>query len=178
MAGAFCGMEVGHVVVRDDGPQCQCGSRGCLEAVTGIPAIRRRVEEMIREGVQTALGSEPFSAELLARCVRENDKAAQALTLEVSEDIAAALASVVTLLNPGTVVLTGALSRIGAPLVENLKKLLQLRCLPRAVADLDMRVSSLAESATAQGAALLARRHFALESAASLGNGPRPRRAL
>jgi glucokinase len=33
--------EIGHVVVVDDGPECRCGLRGCLEAVAAGPAIGR-----------------------------------------------------------------------------------------------------------------------------------------
>ena len=33
--------EIGHVVVLDDGPECRCGLRGCLEAVAAGPAISR-----------------------------------------------------------------------------------------------------------------------------------------
>lgn len=33
--------EIGHVVVAEDGPECRCGLRGCLEAVAAGPAISR-----------------------------------------------------------------------------------------------------------------------------------------
>jgi predicted NBD/HSP70 family sugar kinase len=33
--------EIGHVVVTEDGPDCRCGLRGCLEAVAAGPAIAR-----------------------------------------------------------------------------------------------------------------------------------------
>lgn len=32
--------EIGHVVVEEDGPECACGLRGCLEAVVAGPALR------------------------------------------------------------------------------------------------------------------------------------------
>ena len=32
--------EIGHVVVDEDGPECACGLRGCLEAVVAGPALR------------------------------------------------------------------------------------------------------------------------------------------
>jgi glucokinase len=58
--------HIGHLVVDPDGPDCACGSRGCLEAVasgtaialaTGAPAaeapdeVRRRVGMMVGRGV-------------------------------------------------------------------------------------------------------------------------------
>lgn len=32
--------EIGHVVVEEEGPECACGLRGCLEAVVAGPALR------------------------------------------------------------------------------------------------------------------------------------------
>lgn len=34
--------HIGHVVVDPDGAECECGSRGCLEALVSGPAIERR----------------------------------------------------------------------------------------------------------------------------------------
>ena len=31
--------ELGHVIVRSDGPPCACGQRGCLEAISSARAI-------------------------------------------------------------------------------------------------------------------------------------------
>lgn len=34
--------EIGHIVMATDGPLCNCGNRGCLEALCGIPALVRQ----------------------------------------------------------------------------------------------------------------------------------------
>ncbi|NJP69202.1 ROK family protein, partial [Streptomyces sp. ventii] len=40
--GAHSGAgEIGHLVVRPDGPACGCGQRGCLEAVASASAVGR-----------------------------------------------------------------------------------------------------------------------------------------
>ncbi|NUS14129.1 MAG: ROK family protein, partial [Streptomyces sp.] len=39
-AHGFAG-EIGHVVVRPDGPQCGCGQRGCMEALASAGAVSR-----------------------------------------------------------------------------------------------------------------------------------------
>ncbi|MFW6281995.1 MAG: ROK family protein, partial [bacterium] len=35
------GCEIGHTIVKPEGPVCKCGSKGCLEAVASGPAIAR-----------------------------------------------------------------------------------------------------------------------------------------
>ena len=36
--------EIGHVVVQENGAQCRCGKRGCLETVASAQAVVRRVQ--------------------------------------------------------------------------------------------------------------------------------------
>ena len=55
-----CGMELGHVVVEEDGPQCHCGNRGCLEAVASLAWVRQRVAELTLQRVTSQLTREPF----------------------------------------------------------------------------------------------------------------------
>lgn len=43
------GTEMGHVVLDVNGPQCNCGLRGCLEAYCGGRAMASRIQEMLRE---------------------------------------------------------------------------------------------------------------------------------
>ena len=48
--------EIGHTIVDPDGPPCKCGGRGCLEALVGAEAMKRRTICMI----QKSMGSREF----------------------------------------------------------------------------------------------------------------------
>jgi glucokinase len=160
-----CAMEVGHVVVQDGGPLCQCGNRGCLEAVVGLGGIRRRVEDLNRNGVSTRLDARSFSFEQLAECVRNRDRVARSLVEELCGYIGAGMASIVAILNPGVIIFSGGLSLLGDALIQPVRHILSLRCIPVALEKLEMRVSSLTEEATALGAALTVRRRILLQEA-------------
>ncbi len=122
----FRGMEIGHLMVVPDGPKCQCGNRGCLEAV---------------------VNSVPDTTDV------KNIRI-------ISSGIATALASVVTLLNPSAIILAGPLSRIGTPLLANVRRELTMQCLPGALFDLTVSISGQDNYSAARGAALLARDRF------------------
>jgi glucokinase len=47
--------EIGHIVVRPDGPECACGMRGCLEAVASGPAILRQANAALATAGASAL---------------------------------------------------------------------------------------------------------------------------
>lgn len=156
-----CGMELGHVVVDENGPQCHCGNRGCLEAVASLAWARQRVASLTAQRVTSALLREPFSMELWARACQAGDKVANQLAAEAARALGKALVSVIAILNPGLIVFSGALAALGPALLGPLRAELVHRCLPEALVDLQLRHSALGETGTAHGAADLARhQHF------------------
>jgi predicted NBD/HSP70 family sugar kinase len=160
-----CTMEIGHVIVKENGPTCQCGNSGCLEALVGLTALRRRLAQLQADGVDTRLSDPSFSPAHLAACVRDGDKAARKLADEIAEHVGRALACMVTLLNPSTIVFSGALAGLGPVLTEGVRRVIGLRCLSAAVEQLDLRVSTLPDYAAAVGAALAMRRQVLVEAA-------------
>ncbi len=155
-----CGMEVGHLVVCPDGPLCQCGNRGCLEAMAGEAGIRKKVTEMVSSGVQTELSSSNFSIPAFISCVNRNDKAACSLAYELCEYIGLGLSSIVTILNPSEIILSGKLARLDHFIIEAVKRTMSMHCFPSALENLNIRFTSLDKTATATGAALLYRKQF------------------
>lgn len=149
-------MEIGHIVIDPDGPLCQCGNRGCLEALAGETGIRRRIHEVISSGVDTVLNLEQFSLQYFTECAK-HDKAARIIASEVSESIGRALAVAVALLNPSMIVLSGELTGLGDLLLESIHRVLSLSCFAGAVRDLKLEFSKLEKADTARGAALLMR---------------------
>ena len=61
--------ELGHVVVAPDGPKCECGNRGCLEAVASGHAIVARLRRLRR-------GDLPETVVPLLRAERQASEAA------------------------------------------------------------------------------------------------------
>lgn len=137
--------EIGHVVVRPDGPLCQCGARGCLEAVASASAIARSYAERAGRDVAGAhevvdrLDVDPVAAEVW-------DEAASAL--------ADGLLSVCALLAPGAIILGGGLAEAGealtGPVTTYLKERAHVVPVPPVV------TASLGSRAGVVGAALLA----------------------
>lgn len=153
-------MEIGHVVIAPDGPLCRCGNRGCLEAMAGENGIRAKVEELIENGVNTALSIEDFSLTYFVECVKRADKPAVAIAHELGVNIGRGLASAVALLNPSAIVLSGEISLLGQSFIDTVKRTLTLQCFPGSLQHIKLEISSVGEFAAAHGAALLSREKF------------------
>jgi len=159
---SFCGMEIGHISIMPDGPLCQCGNRGCLEAVVGEEGIKKKIAEFKASRVETKLDPENFSFEEFIKCVNENDKAASLIAYDISDKIGRALVPAAALLNPSVIIMSGRLTGLEKILLTTVKRILTLNCMPRAVNKLVVKISGLGRNAAASGAALLARDQFLL----------------
>jgi glucokinase len=103
--------EVGHIMVRPDGPICACGARGCLESVASAAALARRYAELS--------GSPLSAAEVAARALRDEPVAVRAWG-EVVDALADGLTIAQTLFDASVIVVGGGLSEAGAQLLAPL----------------------------------------------------------
>ncbi|NEB93167.1 ROK family transcriptional regulator [Streptomyces bauhiniae] len=140
--------DLGHIRVGTEA-LCRCGSYGCLAAVASGGAVARRLTEA---GVPAASGSDV--RELLAAGHPE----AAALAREAGRRVGDVLATVVTLLNPGVLMIAGDLA--GTPFLTGVRELLYQRALPRSTAHLDVLTARLGERAGLIGAGALVVEHL------------------
>jgi len=111
--------EIGHIVVKPDGPVCACGRRGCLEALTSGPSIARQARERIAQGAQTLItelaeGDESrVTAKLVAQAADQGDETAESVLAEAMHYLGLGMASVVHMLNPQLIVFGGGVANLG-----------------------------------------------------------------
>jgi predicted NBD/HSP70 family sugar kinase len=135
--------DIGHIRLHDC-PQalCMCGSYGCLAAVASGRALAAQLTEA---GVPATSGSG----------VRDHLAAGQPdavrLAREAGRRVGEVLVTVVTLLNPGVLMLAGDLA--GTPFLTGVRELLYQRAMPRTTAHLSVVTSRLGERAGLLGAA-------------------------
>lgn len=92
--------DLGHVPVREDGPLCQCGNRGCLEAIVGQAALVNDARSI------RLIGADEGVDELRALADGGNEEARE-IFAHAGHTLGRALAGAVNLLDPEIVVLSG-----------------------------------------------------------------------
>ncbi|MFC8724122.1 ROK family protein [Streptomyces bacillaris] len=97
-AHGFAG-EIGHFVVDPDGPECRCGSRGCLEQYAGQTALLRAA------GIDGSGGGAGVVE--LERRARAGDGRAVAALTEAGRMLGRVVSGAVNLVDPDAVVLGG-----------------------------------------------------------------------
>jgi glucokinase len=101
--------EIGHLPVDPEGPTCDCGQRGCLEAVASGPALARRWPP--------GHGAPSVSAALLDAAAA-GDGSAIAVRDQVAGHLADAVALLAQTVDPDLVVLGGGVAEAGDPLLD------------------------------------------------------------
>lgn len=137
--------ELGHVVVRPDGPVCGCGAHGCLEAVASASAIAR---------AYTARSGRPVTGahEVVKRLGEDED--ADAVWAEATAALGDGLLVATAMLAPGAIVLGGGLAEAGSALLRPVAT--RMRACATAVTVPPLLNAALGSRAGVVGAALIA----------------------
>lgn len=120
--------EFGHMVIDFNGPLCGCGNHGCIEAYASGVNIARRAREMMAGGrssrLQEMTANDP--SRVTALSVYEAAAAGDGLAQQVADDTARylgiAVANLVNIFNPDTVVILGGVIHAGDALFVPLRR--------------------------------------------------------
>lgn len=125
--------EIGHTTIKPDGPPCNCGNWGCLEALASGTAIAREGRERMLRGVPTLIGElaggnpERVTAKLVAEAATQGDALAQQIIAEAMEYLGLGVANLINLFDPELVVIGGGLTNIGERLFEPVRRVVAER---------------------------------------------------
>jgi len=135
------GGEFGHMVIDPDGFACGCGNRGCLETFAAEPWLLRRA---------SLRGLTVLTPDDLVAAAEDGNTVALEVLAQGGKVLGYAIASVVNLLNPALIIISGEGVRAGeflfAPMREMFGHLAE---------DVEIRVEPLSDDTWARGAASL-----------------------
>jgi predicted NBD/HSP70 family sugar kinase len=143
-ASGFAG-ELAHVQVRDNGPVCACGGRGCL--------IRTISTEMI-DLAQPAY-EQPLTFATMLSLAEAGDIGLQRLLGDFGRAIGRPLADACTLLNPDLFVLDGSIGPAGRHIIRGLTEAIERHACPATSSAAQVVAGSLAARAEILGAVVL-----------------------
>ncbi|MGD8214590.1 ROK family transcriptional regulator [Aestuariimicrobium sp. Y1814] len=150
LRGAFGGSgELGHLNISPLGERCHCGNRGCLQTVASVDKVLSDVRRARH------LHQVPTVADIVD-LTRRRDPATIRVLDEAGQAIGLALASLVTLVNPHAVVISGPLAPVGAPLLDPISRAVSRHAHPAIGPRTVISMSQLGERAEALGASALA----------------------
>ena len=150
--GVHGAIELGHLPVIEGGEPCVCGGRGCIETVLSEEALRHTTERL-------GIAPEPNALSALWAASRHRQDAARAVDAIVTP-LATGLNAITTLLNPGLMLLGGALAELPDEMFEQIVQTTWRGAFPLIRESIRIERSRLGPDAGLPGAAAVALDEF------------------
>jgi len=157
--------EFSHIPLSEDGALCTCGKRGCLEAEASMLVVLQKAIEGIENGRITSLkqldeAQSKQMGEAIMDAANNGDQFVIELFSDAGYKIGKALAILIHIMNPETIVLSGRGAKVGKILLAPIQQALHKYCIPRLSRGTELLISELGFDAELIGAAVLVMENF------------------
>lgn len=111
----FCAAELGHIVVSLEGPECMCGSHGCIEAYSSGLALQREAKRLHDEDLllvegMTVNNKEQVNAVHLIDAACLGNSKAESVLHTAGTALGLGIVNILHMINPSLVILSGVLA--------------------------------------------------------------------
>ncbi|WP_077328614.1 ROK family protein [Virgibacillus siamensis] len=151
--------ELGHVSIDVDGPRCNCGNFGCLEAMASGIAIIKRVEQEIRRGVSSTLSDlylqeeNNLTLEVIIEHAERGDKLAATVLDEAGRYLGIGVANAINFFAPSKVIFGGQMIDLHPEIVKVAEEIAKSRSFSSFADNITYTKSSFGYQSTLIGAA-------------------------
>jgi glucokinase len=153
--------ELGHITIDYNGPLCNCGNRGCVEAYVGAKYLTHRAIEKVRDNpgseILTLVKNDTtrIDPKIISLAAQKGDATATEIFAEAGTYLGVGLASVVNLLDVRLIIIGGGIARAGKPLFDAVRESVKRHVLKPMAEGLEVLPAKLGNSAGILGAAAL-----------------------
>jgi len=144
------GGEFGHTVMDPDGPLCDCGKRGCLEAYVADPALVRAAQ-----GRLGSVDPDQLTVERVTELARAGDGSLLEVFAQAGRMLGMGIANLVNVFNPALIIISGEGVRAGDLLFGPMREAVAQYTFDGLAEDTEIVVQEWGDEAWAWGAASL-----------------------
>lgn len=122
-------LEIGHMTVAPEGPRCNCGNIGCLEAVASGTAIAKRGREAVESKIETSLKEyETVTSYEVFKEAAAGDIVAKEIIDSCLNYLGIGVANAIAIFDPEMVVIGGGVSKAGQVVFDKVQEVVNKRC--------------------------------------------------
>jgi glucokinase len=154
--------EFGHTTLNTEGPYCNCGQRGCLEAYSSKVAMLREIENEISRGGETILKDffngnyNTLKSKFLKKGLEDNDEFTIDLIDKSMYYLAAGAGNFINIFDPQMLILGGGvIEALGNYAINRFKKYLKKFTMVNIINNVEIRSAKLDDLAVVFGARAL-----------------------
>ena len=116
--------EIGHTCIVNNGRQCTCGNKGCLEAYVAARGIIATAKELMEQSDKPSLmrGVEKLTPQMITDFCNQGDEMAIEVYRRTGELLGMGLANYGSMVDPEAFIFTGGIAQAGKWLFDPAKK--------------------------------------------------------
>ena len=153
----FKGAEYGHMILDPEGPLCNCGQRGCLEAFSSKKGMSAYIVQQVTRGRSSMLGDKiengVFKSKMLKKSLAAEDAVAVEAVDRACHYLAVATGNMINTISPDIVVYGGGvIEAVGDIFLEKILKEVDRYCMPSIRNTVELKVAALGDDSILYGA--------------------------
>jgi glucokinase len=127
--------EIGHISIDYNGPKCNCGSKGCIEAYAGNLYLRERVRTELKNHPESKIWKlinndlSKVSPRNIQDAAEAGDEFAKSVIEELGFYLGSAFTSLCNVLDISVFIIGGGMAGFGKPLFDSIRKTIAERVL-------------------------------------------------
>jgi len=148
--------EFGHMTIRQDGPLCNCGNYGCMEALVSTDAILQSLHTSLANNIYSSLRTIPESEitiEKISAAAATGDKLASMVIHSTAENIGIGAADLMNVFDPGVFIFSGEVMEQLDGILDEVTRIVRLRGIAAISGRTQFHVGKSCTSAGSRGAA-------------------------
>jgi glucokinase len=155
--------EIGHITIEQQGPKCNCGNKGCIEAFTGERYFTKYTQEYLRNNPSKIINElsngdlSQINGKMLFDGAERGDEIAKKMWVYYGEKLGILLTNIINFVNPDTIVLCGGGSKSSKYFMPTVLKEVKSRAFKSAAKTCKIVVSQHTSELGLLGAAMLAK---------------------
>jgi len=160
--------EFSHIPLSKSNNLCSCGKRGCLEVDTSLLVMTEKSKKALDGGAESRMkklfkDKSKHPGDHFLDAVIYQDPLAISILSNAAFQIGKGLATLIHILNPQCIVLSGRGARAGKMLLPSIQQAINEFCIPRIAEQTTIKLSNLAHDAELLAAASLMVEHSQFE---------------
>lgn len=156
--GHMCkGVELGHMVLDAEGPLCNCGQRGCLEAFSAKKGMSAYIQQQCARGRASMLADKiengVFKSKALKKALAAGDEVAMEAVDRSCRYLAIASGNMINIASPQIIVFGGGvMEAVGDLFMEKIIKDVDKYCMPSIRTTVELKKAALGDDSVIYGA--------------------------
>lgn len=152
----FKAAEYGHMILDPEGPLCNCGQRGCLEAFSSKKGMTAYIRQQTSRGRKSSLADHieggVFRSKYLKKAIADKDPVTMEAVDRACHYLAVATGNMINTISPDIVVYGGGvMEAVGDVFMEKILAEVDRYCMPSIRSTVDLKAAALGDDSVVYG---------------------------